>query len=220
MPIQRTALLATFALASAIALSGCIDGVLGPVSVGDGESRREANTVNGSVHVGDNAKVGEAVTVNGGVHIGKNVIVGEVRSVNGRINVGSNTKVRGDVGTVNGGIRLDHGADVSGDVVNINGGITLASTHVGGSIGTVNGDIDVGSGSHVENGIHVEGTDSYNSRVPRIVIGPNATVNGTLEFEREVELYVSDTATIGRVVGATPIRFSGEQPDGRIASRE
>jgi hypothetical protein len=37
-------------------------------------------------------------------------------------------------------------------------------------------------------------------------------VQGTLQFKREVELYVSDSATIGTVDGATPQKFSGDQP--------
>jgi hypothetical protein len=37
-------------------------------------------------------------------------------------------------------------------------------------------------------------------------------VRGTLNFGRPVRLYVSDRATIGPVQGATPIRFSGDQP--------
>jgi hypothetical protein len=37
-------------------------------------------------------------------------------------------------------------------------------------------------------------------------------VDGTLEFEREVELYVSETATIGEVKGATAVRYSGDEP--------
>jgi len=47
---------------------------------------------------------------------------------------------------------------------------------------------------------------------PRIVIGPGATVQGDLRFERTVRLFVSDKATIGPVTGATPIPFSGDIP--------
>jgi hypothetical protein len=44
------------------------------------------------------------------------------------------------------------------------------------------------------------------------VIGPHAVVQGTLEFRREVELYVSDSAQIGAVKGATAQKFSGANP--------
>jgi hypothetical protein len=45
----------------------------------------------------------------------------------------------------------------------------------------------------------------------RIVIGPNAKVDGALVFEREVTLYVHQSATIGSVTGATAVRYSGER---------
>ena len=48
------------------------------------------------------------------------------------------------------------------------------------------------------------------TNVPRIEIGPGAAVRGELRFEDEVKLYVSDQASIGRVMGATPILFTGE----------
>jgi hypothetical protein len=47
---------------------------------------------------------------------------------------------------------------------------------------------------------------------PRIIIGPNAIVDGPLVFEREVKLYVHSSARIGSVTGATAVRFSGAQP--------
>jgi hypothetical protein len=37
---------------------------------------------------------------------------------------------------------------------------------------------------------------------PRNVIGPDATVQGTLRFDREVELFVHPSAKIGPVAGA------------------
>ena len=45
-----------------------------------------------------------------------------------------------------------------------------------------------------------------------VVIGPHAVVQGTLEFRREVELKVSDSAQIGPVKGATVEKFSGATP--------
>jgi hypothetical protein len=41
-------------------------------------------------------------------------------------------------------------------------------------------------------------------RIPRIVIGPEARVDGPMVFEREVKLYVHSSARIGQVTGATP----------------
>jgi len=82
---------------------------------------------------------------------------------------------------------------------------------------TVSGDIDIGADSKVEGGILVEKSNGWNllpQKAPRVVIGPHATVQGKLVFKREVELFVSDSAAIGAVEGATPVKFSGAQPQG------
>src|SRR2546421_563104 len=116
---------------------------------------------------------------------------------------------------VNGAMHLQDGADVGGRVENVNGHIVLAAAHVAGGLRTVGGDIDVTGSSRVEGGIVVEkssGWFNWNTRRPRIVIGPAAAIQGPLRFEREVRLYVSDRATIGPVTGATVIRFSGDKP--------
>ena len=87
---------------------------------------------------------------------------------------------------------------------------------MGGGIETVSGDIDIGANSHVEGGILVDADHSWfhfgSSRDPRIVIGPHAVVQGALTFKREVTLYVSDSATVGKIDGAKAIRFSGDKP--------
>ena len=44
------------------------------------------------------------------------------------------------------------------------------------------------------------------------MIGPNAVVDGTLDFERDVDLYVSDSAKVGTIKGATANKFSGDRP--------
>jgi hypothetical protein len=49
---------------------------------------------------------------------------------------------------------------------------------------------------------------------PRIVIGPNAQVDGALVFEREVKLYVHRTAKIGAVSGTTAVRYDGDRAPG------
>jgi hypothetical protein len=77
---------------------------------------------------------------------------------------------------------------------------------VAGKLETVSGDITVGAKSVVRGGIHVDkqhGMSWGHKRIPRIVIGPNAEVQGELRFDREVELFVHPTARIGHVTGAT-----------------
>jgi hypothetical protein len=57
---------------------------------------------------------------------------------------------------------------------------------------------------------------SNNSRMPRVVIGPGSRVEGVIRLEREVKLYISESAEVGGVEGEMTlddaVRFSGKQP--------
>jgi hypothetical protein len=97
----------------------------------------------------------------------------------------------------------------------VNGRFVLEGAHIGGGIETVSGDIEIGANSHVEGGIIVDKPSGWSwgkQRNPKIVIGPHAIVDGTLEFRREVELYVSDSAKVGTITGAKAQTFSGDRP--------
>jgi cytoskeletal protein CcmA (bactofilin family) len=192
--------------------------VNGSIHVPAGQPSGEIDTVNGSIHVDANAVLSDANTVNGSIGIGAHATAKSLNTVNGGITLDDGAHVSGAVSAVNGTLTLKSGADVAGQVANVNGDIVLESAHVAGGIRTVSGDINVGSNSQVEGGILVQRqTGSWfhwgNSK-PKIVIGPGAVVQGDLRFERQVALYVSDTATIGPVTGATPIKFSGPSPPG------
>jgi DUF4097 and DUF4098 domain-containing protein YvlB len=212
------------ALGVMLALSGCgasSDGdesnkVNGSIHVPAGKPPGAVATVNGSIHVDDNAAVTSAATVNGSVHLGDHVTATSLNSVNGSIALGSGAHVSGSASSVNGELTLGDGAEISGSLSNVNGKISLTSAHVGGGIKTVNGSVNITGASHVEGGILVEKPSGAWVQmlhdVPRIVIGPGATVQGELRFERTVQLFVSDKATIGKVTGATPIPFTGETP--------
>jgi UDP-3-O-[3-hydroxymyristoyl] glucosamine N-acyltransferase len=202
---------------------GDYDKVLGSVQVGPGEHVDKATTVNGSVEIGANAVVKHAETVNGSVTLGEHSTADSVETVNGSIHIGQGARVAGKVTVVNGHMTLDTGADVGGRLSNVNGTIQLTAAHVGGGIETTNSNLTVGANSRVEGGIlYEEANDGWlgwlhifgnsTSSVPRVVIGPGAIVKGTLKFSREVQLYVSDRATIGPVAGATVTRFSGASP--------
>lgn len=212
------AMLTAMGIVALGALTACGSGsVNGPVTVAAGEKTGDVSTVNGSVTVENGATVASAMTVNGAVTLGSNVTAASVKTVNGPVKIGETTRVAGDVLTVNGSIVLEPSSDVGGKLTNVNGEIQLRSARVGNGITTVNADIDIGEGSHVEGGIHVDKpTFSSDSRkVPRIVIGPNATVNGPLRFEQQVKLYVSESAQVsGPIEGATAEKFSGSQPPG------
>jgi hypothetical protein len=81
----------------------------------------------------------------------------------------------------------------------------------------VNGDLTVGAGARVEGGILYKKPGMSwgpSGRPPRVIIGPDAVIGGTLIFERTVELFVSESAKIGPVTGATPVRFKDATPPG------
>jgi DUF4097 and DUF4098 domain-containing protein YvlB len=188
--------------------------VNGSIRVTAGKPPADVRTVNGSVHIEDNATANSATTVNGAVHMGAHATATSLKTVNGSISLDTGSHAT-EAKSVNGDLTLRDGVDLTGSLANVNGRISVESAHVGGGIKTVSGDISVLGNSKVEGGILVEqpsGSGFFSSQNPTIIIGPGATVQGDLRFERKVKLYVSDHATIGNVIGATPVSFSGDKP--------
>jgi len=208
-----------YAIALAFAVSGCSedgDGsakINGSVNIPAGRPPGAAATVNGAIHIADQAEVTSAATVNGDLQLGDHAKAASLNSVNGAIAIGKDAHVSGAVSSVNGELSLGSGSEVLGPLTNVNGAITLTAAHVGGGIKTINGSMDISGASHVEGGILVQKpTGALSTNEPRIVIGPGATVQGDLRFERPVKLFVSDKATIGTVTGASPTSFTGDSP--------
>ena len=191
-----------------------IDKVNGNASVGAGEHAGDLHSVNGSVDIGRGAVVQNAGTVNGSIDVGDHAQANTLHTVNGEITLDHDSRVGSDVHSTNGDITLHSGANVAGGLSNVNGTISLDHAHVAQGIETTDGDITVGEGSTVEGGLLVNESHGmhWSDRKPRIVIGPHAIVRGTLEFHREVELLVSNTAQIGPVQGAKPVTFNGSAP--------
>lgn len=212
MTRTRTALLLTLALATTPALAQQdVSKVNGSVSADAGQAYGDLETVNGSVSIAAGATVEDASTVNGSITVGDKAQAASLETVNGAIRIGKDVQVRKDVETVNGSIFTDRGTTIGGNVDTVNGAIGLVGTQLAGGIETVNGDITVGIGSHVKGGIKVEKPRGWSikpRRDPRIIIGPNAVVEGPLVFERPVTLYVHTSARIGAVTGATAKPFS------------
>ena len=86
---------------------------------------------------------------------------------------------------------------------------------------TVGGDVELREGAVIDGDLIVEKPSSWSwgkdkSRKPRIVIGPGSRVGGTIELEREVELFISESAEVGGVSGVMSmddaVRFSGDSP--------
>lgn len=218
-------------LVAALALAGCdakVNGdvtatrdggstVNGSVSVPAGQESGAVSAVNGTVKVGDGATVTSAKAVNGEIEVGSHVKITSITTVNGSIDVGTASAVAGNIKSVNGEIDLASGVVVSGTVTNVSGHILLSGAHVIGTLTTVAGNIEVTGPSQVDGGIVVEKElsgmfDSSHTSKPRIVIGPGATVKGPMRFDRDVELYVSDKATVGPIQGATAVAFAGDKP--------
>lgn len=179
----------------------------------------DLSTVNGSIKIEANAHIEDAETVNGSIRANDDVQAQSLSTVNGSIHLGERARINGKIETVNGGIFVDRGSKVARDIETVNGAIGIIATELGGGIETVNGDITVGVGSHVKGGIKIEKPNNNwggfrigKKKIPRVVIGPDAMVDGPLVFEREVKLYVHASARIGSVRGATAVRFEGATP--------
>ena len=196
--------------------------VNGSISVGEGSVvTGTLQTVNGKIRVDDNSTIEDASTVNGRLSISDDVKSHNLETVNGSVSVGENSTVAGDVEAVNGGIRLERGSEVAKGVGNVNGDIVLVASEVGGNVSTVNGDVDLSDGSIVKGDLIVEKPGKWsfgnsNNRMPEIVIGPGSEVRGTIRLEREVKLYISESAKVGGVEGemsmSDAVRFSGQHP--------
>lgn len=214
-PLSLALALLILPCTASVHAEGDVDKINGSIQIKNGEQAGDLTTVNGGIRIDAAGRAAKVSTVNGGVRLGSQARAASVETVNGGIGLDQGAQVAGTVTTVNGGIRLDKSADVGGRAETVNGRISLDAAHVGGGIETVGGDIEIGADSRVEGGIVVKKPSGWSwgrSSKPRIVIGPRATVQGTLDFEREVELFVSDSATVGTIKGATAQKFSGDQP--------
>lgn len=196
--------------------------VNGSISVGENAVvTGGVKTVNGAIRVAAGASIGMASTVNGSVGISDNVHSLSLKTVNGSIKVGKTAVVDGEVATVNGSITVGDGTSVARDVSNVNGQIEIIGAEVGGDVATVNGDVYVVEGAVIKGDLRVENPSSWSwrnflGRKPRLVIGPGSSVEGVIDLQREVELFISDTATVGGVTGEMTlddaVRFSGKRP--------
>lgn len=197
---------------SAVALgsSGNISRVNGAITVEPGQLAGDVSTVNGSITLGEDARARDVETVNGSVTLHARAQAHAVETVNGGVSLAEDVLMTGNLEAVNGTIRLGPGARVDGSLENVNGDIDVDGAAVRGGIGTTNGDIRIGAGSRVDGGIHVEKPGGWGwqqaRRLPRVSIESGAVVNGTLHFEREVELVVASDATVGSIEGVAPRR--------------
>ena len=201
------------------AQSGGQSTVNGSISVGasaivDGS----IETVNGTIRIDDNVQLKDVGTVNGSIRIGNGLVADDVESVNGSIRIGENAVIAGEVSAVNGKIELGPGGSVDGDVGNVNGELKIIGSEVGGDVSTVSGDVWVIDNATVRGDVLIERSRGWGSRrkKPKVVIGPGSRVEGEIIAEREIELYISDSAQVRAVSGEASLddaeRFSGSRP--------
>ncbi len=196
--------------------------VNGSISVGSGATvTGSLETVNGAIRVDENAVIEDAETVNGSIRISSGVKAEDIEGVNGTIRIGKNVTIKGEVSVVNGKIGVDAGSTISSDLSNVNGEISITGAEIGGDLSTVNGDVSLRGGANLHGNLRIEKPGGFNwgtgnSRKPKIVIGPGCIVGGEIIVEREVQLYISDTAEVGGVSGIMSmdqaVRFSGKRP--------
>lgn len=196
--------------------------VNGSITVGRGATvTGSLETVNGAIRVEQDAVIKGGETVNGGVKLGAGVKAEDISSVNGAIRIDENVTIDGELSVVNGRISIASGSKISGDISNVNGEIQIAGAEIRGDLSTVNGDVALDEGAILRGTLTVQkpgGTrpGGRNSRTPKVIIGPGSEVVGEIVAEREIELYISESAKVGGVSGVMSmekaIRFSGNRP--------
>lgn len=171
-------------------------------------------TTNGSIRLADGVSAAQVATTNGSISASHDVTGERLSTVNGSIRVGERARIGGDVQTVNGSILVGRDSRIGGGVETVNGAIGLVATEVAGDVEISNGDLTIGIGSHVRGGVRVHKAGAnwmpvrVSTRRQRVIVGPGAVVDGPLQFERDVLLYVHVSARIGPVTGATPVPYS------------
>ena len=196
--------------------------VNGSITVGD-NARVTGNlsTVNGAIRIGADSTIEDASTVNGGLRVSNNTKTEDLETINGGIKIAENVIVDGEVSAVNGQISVGKGSSVASHLSNVNGDISLTGSTVGRDVSTVNGDISVMDGAVIRGDLSVEEPHGFNmggrnTRKPTVIIGPGSRVEGKIILEREVKLYISETAQVGGVEGVMSmddaVRFSGNRP--------
>ena len=184
--------------------------VNGSIIVGTGANLEgNISSVNGNVDVDEEATVGDVKTVNGAIRLGTGATAGNVDSVNGNVRARRSVQIAG-VRLVNGGLDTEAGTVVAGDVYMVNGTADLRGTRVTGDIITYGGQVNLADGSEVAGNIVIrkpKGSFSANDK-PRIVIGPDSRVAGKVLAEREIRLFVHESAAIGGAEGAEPESYA------------
>ncbi len=202
--------------------SGGESTVNGSISVGAGATvSGDLSTVNGTIRIDDDVRLDDAETVNGALRVGNGVTAARLETVNGSIRVGERGRIEDGIEAVNGRIEANGGTVIGSGVSNVNGEIELSGAEVGGDVSTVNGDVLLNDGTTVLGDVVIEKAKRWNwgskrLRKPKVIVGPGSRIDGEVVAEREIELYISESAQVGGVRGEISIddaiRYSGDRP--------
>lgn len=211
-----SALADSFTLADGSSHEGRISLVNGRIEIGaDCRVNGQVSNVNGLIQVGSGTQVLAISNVNGRITLADEVEVdGDISSVNGRIELGDNSRVSGGIESVNGRISAADGVSIGGTVSAVNGNIEMRGARAAGLV-TNNSDIRLETGTVIEGELRVRKSQgvSFNAgSPPKVIVGRNVRIEGPLTFERDVELYVHESASVGEITGAEAVRYSGETP--------
>ncbi len=191
------------------------DTVNGSITIGSHSQVGDLSTVNGSVKIASDSHIGQASTVNGSIVIAENVTAESTETVNGSIKLGKNCQIEEDATTVNGSVTAQAGCVIGGDFETVNGKLKASNTKIEGDILTVNGNVILLDGSSVDDIIIRKPKGFFNKskkKKPKIVLGKNVKINGDLEFERPVILYIHESVDVDDEIENAEIKkFSGDE---------
>lgn len=204
---------AAYLSSTAHAADGDISRVNGAISIAAGDQVGSLRTVNGSVRLANDVVAGELRTVNGSIQLAEHSSARQASTVNGSIRLAGKARIATDVQTVNGSISLAPGATVGGAIKSVNGHILLDSATAYGDIETVNADVMLRNGSQLHGDLIVrqaQGSSSWQrlfwpfrrkqSQLPKIEIGADCELLGTLHLYRPVRLSIADTANVAAII--------------------
>jgi hypothetical protein len=193
-------------------INGEID--VGSDAIVDGNLR----TINGRIYLANGAQAGNLTTINGNIRLGDGAYADDLQAVNGELKLGKNARAA-KLATVNGDVVVAQGAHISGNVGSVNGNLILCGTQLDGELSFYNGSVLLADGSVIHGNVTArKPTRDYQENAkqnePVVIVGPHATIDGSITFERPGKLYVSDSAVIHNIEGIAAVKFSGAAPAG------
>jgi hypothetical protein len=163
------------------------------------------------VAAGENADTGSR-----SVRVPAGTAVGVIDTGSGSIELGAGSSVRGKIDSGSGSVDFN-GVTVEGPIDTGSGDISLVDCQLRDDLRTTRGEVKLEGSTRVDGDLIIRKSKCWgicwgDDQPTRVIIGAGASVAGEIRSERETELWVHETARIGKVSGAEVKRFSGERP--------